>query len=138
MACCTRATTRPACGRTRRRPRSFTSGTTRTEGTKDLRTYMMKSFAATCVLFVFAALRPVAAQEGTRGVTHGQRPAGRLIIRNALVVEGNGTPTTGPFDIVLENGNIVDMVPLDPVAARNGNAKRPEGAAEIDATGKYV
>ena len=39
---------------------------------------------------------------------------------------------------MLENGTIVDMVALDPVAVRNGNAKRPEGAAEIDATGKYV
>jgi hypothetical protein len=30
------------------------------------------------------------------------------------------------------------MVPLDPVAVRNGSARRPEGPAEIDATGKYV
>ena len=63
-----------------------------------------------------------------RDAYHPQRAGGR----------GHGTPTTGPFDIVLENGTIVDMVPLDPVAVRNGNAKRPEGAAEIDATGKYV
>ena len=92
-----------------------------------------------CVLCVCASVSPAVGQDaGTRGVTHGQRPAGKLIIRNALVVEGNGTPTTGPFDIVLENGSIVDMVPLDPVAVRSGRARRPEGTAEIDATGKFV
>ena len=101
----------------------------------------MKLFAGRISAFALLfALTPLLlyAQEGVKGVTHGQRPAGRLIIRNALVVEGNGTPTTGPFDIVLENGNIVDMVSLDPVAVRTGNARRPEGVAEIDATGKYV
>ena len=98
----------------------------------------LSSFAVCYAAYAATPLRPALAQEGTKGVVHGQRPAGKLIIRNALVVEGNGTPTTGPFDIVLENGTIVDMVALDPVAVRNGNAKRPEGAAEIDATGKYV
>jgi dihydroorotase-like cyclic amidohydrolase len=69
--------------------------------------------------------------------THGVRP-GRLAIRNALVVEGNGTPTTGPWDILVEGNRIVAMVPLDPVAVKNGRQRRPAADAEIDATGKYV
>ena len=61
----------------------------------------------------------------------------RLVIRNAMVVSGNGTPASGPYDIVIENHRIAQMVPLDPVALRS-NANRPTGDAEIDATGKYV
>src|SRR5262245_3953943 len=99
---------------------------------------MMKLLVGLALALFASSPARLPAQEGTKGVTHGQRPAGRLVLRNALVVEGNGTPTTGPFDIVLENGSIVEMVPLDPVAVRSGSAKRPEGAAEIDATGKYV
>ena len=71
---------------------------------------------------------------------HGVRPA-RLIIRNATVVDGNGTPAKGPFDIVVQGNMITDVVALDPVALKRGNSRRPAatpGTAEIDATGKYV
>jgi imidazolonepropionase-like amidohydrolase len=68
---------------------------------------------------------------------HGKRYA-RLIIRNALVIDGTGTPASGPYDIVIENNRIGAMVPLDPVAMSAGVANRPKGDAEIDATGKYV
>jgi hypothetical protein len=74
-------------------------------------------------------------------VVSGTRPA-RLIIRNATVVDGNGTPAKGPFDIVVQGGTITQMVALDPVAlGRNGADRRPRAdatTAEIDATGKYV
>jgi hypothetical protein len=40
----------------------------------------------------------------------------RLVIRNATIIEGNGTPASGPKDIVLENGRIASIVPLDAVA----------------------
>jgi cytosine/adenosine deaminase-related metal-dependent hydrolase len=62
----------------------------------------------------------------------------RFIIRNATVVDGNGTPASGPKDIVIENNTITDVVPLDPVTLKEGRAKRPAGEVEIDATGKYV
>jgi Amidohydrolase family len=62
----------------------------------------------------------------------------RLIIRNATVVDGNGTPAAGPYDIVIEGNKIVDVVPLDLVAIAEGEGVRPEGDTEIDATGKYV
>ncbi|HEX9895174.1 MAG TPA: amidohydrolase family protein, partial [Gemmatimonadales bacterium] len=88
-----------------------------------------------CVLLAGPAL---SAQTSTRGVTHGRRPTGRLVIRNALVIEGNGTPTIGPYDIVVEGNRIVEMVPLDPVALREGRQRRPEAGAEIDGSGKYV
>ena len=62
----------------------------------------------------------------------------RLVIRNAIVIEGNGTPASGPKDIVIENNLIRDIVPLDPVAVGRNQARHPQGDVVIDATGKYV
>ena len=63
----------------------------------------------------------------------------RLVIRNAIVIEGNGTPASGPKDIVVENGMITAIVPLDLVSAGRGEGHRPAKAdVEIDAAGKYV
>ncbi len=64
----------------------------------------------------------------------------RLLIHNATVVDGNGTPAAGPKDIVIENNLIADVIPLDPVAvARGGSSPNASQAdAVIDATGKYV
>jgi imidazolonepropionase-like amidohydrolase len=84
---------------------------------------------------IATAVSPLAAQ--TKGVTHGQRPA-RLVIRNATIIDGNGTPARGPADIVLEGNTITDIVYLDPVALARGGARRPAGDVQIDATGKYV
>ena len=80
---------------------------------------------------------PVSSQTRRDSVTSGVRPQ-RLVIRNAMVVDGNGTPASGPKDIVIEGNTIVEIVALDPVAVREGRARRPTGTAEIDATGKYV
>ena len=63
----------------------------------------------------------------------------RIVIRNAIIVDGSGKPAAGPFDIVIENDLITQIVAIDPVAAKAGNARRPEkGDLDIDATGKYV
>ncbi len=62
----------------------------------------------------------------------------RLVIRNATIIDGNGTPASGPKDIVIEGNAISQIVPLDPVSLKMGERKRPPGDVEIDATGKYV
>ncbi|MBL8209419.1 MAG: amidohydrolase family protein [Bryobacterales bacterium] len=61
---------------------------------------------------------------------HGKRYA-RLVVRNAIVVEGNGTPASGPRDILIENNRITRVV-----TSGYGNLPKPD--AEIDAKGKYV
>lgn len=61
----------------------------------------------------------------------------RLAIRNAMIADGNGTPASGPYDIIIENNRIVNVVGLDPVAVNRG-AKRLPATVEIDAKGKYV
>lgn len=63
----------------------------------------------------------------------------RIVVRGAMVVDGSGKPAAGPFDIVVENDLITQIVSFDPVAAKEGKARRPEkGDLDIDATGKYV
>jgi len=79
----------------------------------------------------------LAAQAPRTNATAGHRYP-RLVIRGAIVVDGSGTPAAGPKDIVIENNTITDVVPLDGVALSQGNARRPAGDVEIDATGKYV
>ena len=62
----------------------------------------------------------------------------RLLIHNATIVDGNGTPASGPKDVLIENNMIADVVPLDAVSiGRNGRAST-QADAVIDATGKYV
>src|ERR1035438_6035916 len=62
----------------------------------------------------------------------------RLLIHNAMVIDGNGTPASGPKDIVIENNLITDVIPLDPVASGRGSRAAAQADAVIDATGKYV
>jgi len=86
-------------------------------------------------LLLFLAALPVLAQ--TSRIASGHRYP-RLVIRNAIIIEGNGTPASGPKDIVIENGRIASIVALDPVAVSRGTATRPQSDVEIDAAGKYV
>lgn len=61
-----------------------------------------------------------------------------LAIRNATIVDGNGTPARGPADILIVGDTIAQIAWLDPVALSGGNARRVQADAEIDATGKFV
>jgi hypothetical protein len=79
----------------------------------------------------------LAAQTTKETVVSGKRHP-RLVIRGAMIVDGNGTPASGPKDIVVEGNTISEIVALDPVALKEGRARRPASDVEIDATGKYV
>jgi imidazolonepropionase-like amidohydrolase len=93
--------------------------------------------AAISFLVALLIAQTLTAQTARQPIVSGKRYP-RLVIRNAMVVDGNGTPASGPKDIVLEGNTISEVVALDPVALREGRAKRPAGDVEIDATGKYV
>ena len=87
-------------------------------------------------LALLALVAATATAQGTAPVSG--RRAESLVIRNALIVDGAGTPAIGPADIVVRGNRIEEIVWLDPVSIANGSAKRPAAATEIDATGKYV
>jgi cytosine/adenosine deaminase-related metal-dependent hydrolase len=94
---------------------------------------MKKSLA--CMVITVAAVLLAAASAlpaETRGVDHGQR-YDRLVIRNAIVIDGKGTPPRGPLDVILEGNRIA--------AVRNANLRPDAYAGEkhvLDATGMYL
>jgi cytosine/adenosine deaminase-related metal-dependent hydrolase len=92
------------------------------------------TIALTLLAFVAPSLE---AQSQRQPVTAGKRYQ-RLAIRNAMIVDGNGTPASGPKDIIIEGNKIAQVVPIDPVAVKEGRFRRQAADAEIDATGKYV
>ncbi len=83
-------------------------------------------------LFAMLLLAAPSAQQAVpkpAAPAHG-KAVGRLLIRNAMVVYGNGRPAFGPVDILVQDGLI----------ARIGRTRPddPPPDAVIDATGKYV
>ena len=96
--------------------------------------------SAAAILAVVCLLSCVSlsAQRGTPRLPESGHRYARLAIRNAIVVDGTGIPARGPMDIIVENGRIVAIVPLDAVAAGRSGRNRLPADVEIDATGKYV
>ena len=84
-----------------------------------------------------AQARPNSANASSSPAQHGQRTR-TLAIRNATIVDGNGTPARGPADILIVGDTIAQIFWLDPVAVNSGQARRPQADTEIDATGKFV
>ena len=72
---------------------------------------MLRPLACLTILAVAIA----AAQTPASG-----RRVHRLLIHNATVIDGNGTPASGPKDIVIENNTIADVIALDPVSLSRG------------------
>ncbi|HEY0458493.1 MAG TPA: amidohydrolase family protein [Pyrinomonadaceae bacterium] len=101
---------------------------------------MSKNFArALSVLFLVSFIFQLTgfSQKTNSSVT--PKRYNRLVIRNAMIIDGSGKPASGPYDIVVENDQITQLAALDPAAVKDGTAKRvAAGEVEIDASGKYV
>jgi imidazolonepropionase-like amidohydrolase len=80
-------------------------------------------FATTC--FVFAQITPAPNR------TEGEGPFEQLIIRGAMLINGNGAPPIGPVDIVIEK-NVIKKVNEERRPKFNGSG------LEIEADGMYV
>ncbi len=78
-------------------------------------------------------------QPTVTGSSDGQQYA-RLVVRNAMLISGRGTPAEGPVDIVIDRDRIADIIAVDAVSLdRYGpDWRRPEGDRVIDAEGMYV
>lgn len=68
----------------------------------------------------------------TRGIESGQR-YDRLIIRNVMMIDGNGTPAQGPMDVWI-SGNLIQAVR----GTRRGETSYSSEAHVIDGTGLYL
>src|SRR5580704_13598740 len=68
-------------------------------------------------------------------------PYGTLVIRNATLIDGTGSPARGPVDIIIK-GNVIQQVVAGDAVSRNrdGAASAPIQAdgRVIDATDMYV
>src|SRR5690349_22920007 len=101
---------------------------------------MTRCFSA--VVFVACGLLdagPMASQAPAPST--GQR-YGRLLIRNANVIDGAGNPTRGPFDILIQGNTIAAIQASRPSEASGSSlpGDRQSMAADrvIDATGMTV
>lgn len=84
-------------------------------------------FIVFCFLFLHLCLMSFATD---KGITSGQR-YDRLVIRNVMLQDGNGTPVKGPVDVILEGSTIAAIR-----GARSETAYQEE-AHVIDGTGLY-
>ena len=74
-----------------------------------------------------------------RGADEGAGPFDRLIIRGATMIDGTGSPPTGPVDIVIEGDRIVSINSVGTPGLPINDRRRPQGATyEVDAEGMYV
>jgi len=81
---------------------------------------MLKKAVLVILIFSFVSFTITRGFGQTRGIQSGKR-YDRMIIRNVIMLDGNGTPPRGPVDIIIE-GNRIEAV-------RNAE---PEGAAYAD------
>jgi cytosine/adenosine deaminase-related metal-dependent hydrolase len=86
------------------------------------------------LLLLLAAASGASAQTAP---THGKRPA-RLIIRNVMIVDGNGTPTRGPANVTVEGNVITNVQMLSQTGAPRSSATQSANDVVIDGTGKYL
>ena len=87
---------------------------------------MTRSYVLACLAVMpFVLMGQTALAPTESGVRQG-----RLLVTNALVVDGSGTPANGPRTIVIEANRIVSVTP--------GPGRPVAGDKVIDAKGKYV
>jgi cytosine/adenosine deaminase-related metal-dependent hydrolase len=107
---------------------------------------MRRLAPATFLLLVLASV--VSAQNGPREIPPAPSSGvryNRLLIRNAMVIDGAGNPARGPMDIVIEGSTIASIRPARPInefgtasRAPRAESREPQYDRIIDATGMYV
>ncbi len=92
---------------------------------------ILTAFAIVTSSFYFS--NPILAQDYVEGSFE------RLVIRNAIMIDGTGAPPQGPMDIAVEDGRITQIVNIGAPGISPFEDRRPtKGTKEIDASGKYV
>lgn len=94
-----------------------------------------------CFLFMLllSTVNAQIAPAPERRPDEGKGPFKRLIIRGAILIDGDGSPPYGPVDIVIEKNRIAAVVPVGYPGVPIDERRRPKDADyELDATGMYV
>ena len=93
---------------------------------------IMKKFIKGIAIILFCLFFSQLIKSQTKNVENGQR-YDRLIIRNAIIIDGKGTPPKGPSDIIIE-GNKIQSIR----SARKDEAAYQDEEHIIDGTGMYL
>lgn len=70
--------------------------------------------------------------------TLGEGPWNRVVLRNAIYVDGTGAPAQGPVDIVVEGDRIAEVRAIGAPGAIEERLRAAPGDHEIDLSGHYV
>ena len=70
--------------------------------------------------------------------TEGAGPYNRLVLRNAIMIDGTGAPAQGLVDIVIEGDRIAQIVSIGEPLAVDESSRPAGGDYEMDMTGYYV
>ncbi len=89
-------------------------------------------FISIALLYAQVVFAGENAAQPTRGIENGQRYE-RLVIRNIIMIDGNGTPAKGPVDVLLK-GNKIDAIRW----ANNKPGAFDKEQHIIDGTGMYL
>ncbi|MFK7935232.1 MAG: amidohydrolase, partial [Saprospiraceae bacterium] len=93
------------------------------------------------LLSFFLPFNQLFAQKKAPDRQRGEGPFPQLILRGVTIINGNGAPPRGPYDVVVENNKIKQLKvvgnPGVPIKAE-GRPKLMEGGKEIDCEGMYL
>jgi len=93
------------------------------------------------LLFVFISLPVFAQMNNAPDRTDGEGPFDRLIIRGVYMIDGTGSPATGPVDIVVEGNRIASIRTVGYPGLPINENRRPKAETNdkvIDAEGMYL
>jgi hypothetical protein len=93
------------------------------------------------LLFVFISFPVFAQMSNAPDRTDGEGPFDRLIIRGVYMIDGTGSPATGPVDIVVEGNRIASIRTVGYPGLPINENRRPKAGANdkvIDAEGMYL
>jgi len=108
----------------------------------ELRLKLSISTFLTLLLFlVLIPIKLVAQMSDAPDRTEGEGPFDRLIIRGATMIDGTGSPATGPVDVVIQGNRIIQIQNVGYPGVPINENRRPaanEGDYELDAEGLYL
>lgn len=102
---------------------------------------VLSTFRILPLLIVLIPIQIEAQMSNSPDRAEGKGPFDRLIIRGATMIDGTGSPATGPVDVVIQGNRIVQIQNVGYPGVPINENRRPvaaEGDFELDAAGMYM